>query len=108
MKEEARLGDALKSFLRDIGRVDVLELGEIHGRWKEIAGERLSRWSEPVALRQGRLTVLVTAPAWASEVHMASGDIRMKIERETGLRVEEIKVRTDPSAAGSAPPPPKT
>ncbi len=76
----------------------MLELGEIHRRWPEIAGERLSGRSEPASLRDGTLVVLTPAPVWANEVHMSTPTLIRRIEEETGIKVEEIRVRTDPGA----------
>jgi predicted nucleic acid-binding Zn ribbon protein len=98
LKEGSYLGDLLKSLLSDLGQGDLLELGKIHDRWAEIAGERLSGRSEPVSLKEGRLVVLTPAPAWTSEVHMSAPSLIRRIEEETGVVVVEIRVKTDPEA----------
>jgi predicted nucleic acid-binding Zn ribbon protein len=98
LKEESYLGDALKALLSDIGQQDVLELGEIHRKWSEIAGERLAERSEPASLKDGKLVVLTPAPVWTSEIHMSSATLIRRIEEETGVKVEEIRVKTDPEA----------
>ena len=95
MKEEAFLGDVLEAFLRDIGRDDILALGEIHRKWREIAGERLFEKSVPAALKENRLVVLAPAPAWSSEIHMMSPVLLKRIEEETGIKIDEIRVKTD-------------
>ena len=95
MKEDAFLGELLEGYLRDIGREDVLDVSTILHKWREIVGERLSKRSIPTALTGRKLEILTPAPVWSSEIHMMSDVIIGKIEEETGIKIEEIRVNIE-------------
>ncbi len=95
MKEEVFIGELLEEYLRGIGYEGVLAGKEIIGKWREIVGERLYEKSMPVSLEGYRLEVMTPAPVWSSEIHMMSPLIIRRIAEETGIRVDEIKVKTD-------------
>jgi predicted nucleic acid-binding Zn ribbon protein len=95
LKEEAFLGELLEGYLRDIGRKDVLDVSAILHKWKEIVGEQLSQRSIPTALEGAKLEILTPAPVWSSEIHMKSASIIRRIEEETGIKIEEIRVNIE-------------
>lgn len=95
MKEEVFLGELLEGYLREIGYDSVLAGREITGKWREIVGERLYKKSLPVSFEDNRLEILTPAPPWSNEIHMMSTAIIRRIAEETGIRVDEVKVKTD-------------
>ncbi len=82
------LNDALKGPLID----DLWKAKEISESWTMFAGERLGKHTRPMSLKKGRLLVAAEGPAWSSEFHMSIPEIKERIERITGIRVEEIIV----------------
>lgn len=102
MKEEAFLGELLEGYLRDIGREDVLTATAILQKWKEIVGERLCEKSIPIAMEGKKLEILTPAPVWSSEIHMMSATIIRRIEEETGIKIEEIRVNIEKESKSPA------
>ena len=95
MREEMFIGEILENYLRGIGYDSVLAGREITGKWRRIVGEKLFEKSIPVSFEKNRLEVVTPAPAWSSEIHMMSESIIRRIAEETGIKVNEIKVKTD-------------
>ncbi len=72
-------------------------LGAVQGVWAQAVGPALARHAEPVAEREGTLTVLCASGAWAQEVELmgpalvdavnrALGEERLKAVRTTATR----------------------
>lgn len=72
-------------------------------RWDEVAGPALAARSGPAGLSDGILTVLVTEPAFVSEVRFSSASIVAGAARVLGSAVVtgvEVRVRRPDGATG--------
>ncbi len=65
--------------------------------WPEVAGKALAANSSPAALRDRRLLVHVTSPAWLHRLQFAREDLRLKLNAAIGRElVTELRFRIGP------------
>lgn len=67
-------------------------LGQVQTAWPEVSGPQISANAEPVAERNGVITIACASGAWAQELELMGDLLRARIEsvvgedRLTGLR----------------------
>jgi predicted nucleic acid-binding Zn ribbon protein len=70
-------------------------LADVQRAWPEAAGEAFAAASEPVAERDGVVTVACTSAVWAQELDLLSERVLERLNRELGGgRVRRLRVRT--------------
>lgn len=58
--------------------------GVVFGRWTELVGEEVAEHAEPVALRDGELTVRASSTAWATQLRLLQSKLLTKIAAGVG------------------------
>ena len=58
--------------------------GVVFGRWRELVGDEVAEHAQPVALRDGELTVRASSTAWATQLRLLQGKLLKKIAAGVG------------------------
>ncbi|MGW6694332.1 DUF721 family protein [Rhodococcus sp. NPDC054953] len=58
--------------------------GTVFGRWQQVVGEDISAHAEPVALKDGVLSVSAESTAWATQLRLMQAQILAKIAAAVG------------------------
>jgi predicted nucleic acid-binding Zn ribbon protein len=77
-------------------------LGRAQGIWREVAGPGMAGFAEPVAERDGVLTVACESAAWAQELELLGPDLLTRMNEALGGR-EEVALKRLRFVVGSAP-----
>jgi predicted nucleic acid-binding Zn ribbon protein len=77
-------------------------LGRAQGVWREVAGPGLAQFAEPVAERDGVLTVACESGAWAQELELLAPDLLTRMNEALGGR-EGVALKRLRFVVGSAP-----
>ncbi|MGW0042184.1 DUF721 family protein [Rhodococcus sp. NPDC003348] len=72
--------------------------GTVLGRWPQVVGEDISAHAEPVALRDGVLSVAAESTAWATQLRLMQTQILAKIAAAVGDGVVTSLRITGPTA----------
>jgi len=93
-KNESTLTDLLKQIKEQSHLSTQLTRVEIDTWWKEIMGPVVSRYTEGIQLRQGRLTITISSPALRQELFMGRDKIKQRInEHFQRIVVEDVRLR---------------
>ncbi|MGH7339035.1 MAG: DUF721 domain-containing protein [Candidatus Rokuibacteriota bacterium] len=88
----SRVGDVLPGVLSDLKLSGPLAAQTAVERWREVAGERLSRHVRAVAVENGVLRLEAEAAVWASEVRFQERRILSRLKEACGAEhVREIR-----------------
>jgi predicted nucleic acid-binding Zn ribbon protein len=82
--------DAVMRSLKGPGRHQV---SGVFGRWEELVGTQIAQHARPVRLDSKVLVIEVDDPAWATQIHLLSMEIRGRLATEVGADVESLEVR---------------
>ncbi len=58
--------------------------GQVFGHWARLVGEEVAEHAQPVALREGELTVRASSTAWATQLRLLQGQLLKKIAAAVG------------------------
>lgn len=58
--------------------------GLVFGHWARLVGEEVAEHAQPVALREGELTVRASSTAWATQLRLLQGQLLKKIAAGVG------------------------
>lgn len=61
-----------------------LATGQVFGQWSRLVGEEVAEHAQPIALRDGELTVQATSTAWATQLRLLQGQLLVKIAGVVG------------------------
>lgn len=61
-----------------------LATGQVFGQWTQLVGEEVAEHAQPIALRDGELTVQATSTAWATQLRLLQGQLLVKIAGVVG------------------------
>ncbi|WP_153028379.1 DciA family protein [Amycolatopsis sp. YIM 10] len=61
-----------------------LASGQVFGRWARLVGEEVAEHAQPVALKDGELTVRASSTAWATQLRLLQGQLIGKIAAGVG------------------------
>ncbi len=91
-----RLGDSLaKMIASDAPRTLLAETQTV---WREACGEQIAAASEPVAERNGVVTIACESGAWAQELELMQEVLLSRLEAVVGeQRVEKLRFTADRS-----------
>jgi hypothetical protein len=82
--------DAVMRSLKGPGRHQV---SGVFGRWEELVGPQIAQHARPIRLDSKVLVIEVDDPAWATQIHLLSNEIRTRLALEVGAEVESIEIR---------------
>jgi hypothetical protein len=90
------VGSALAELIKEWGiQTKLLEARAVLS-WKEVAGESLSRVSEPLAVKRGTLFVSIEGSVWKHQLSFLKRDIIEQLNRRVGGDViKDIRITTD-------------
>ncbi|MCA1655604.1 MAG: DciA family protein [Pseudonocardiaceae bacterium] len=75
-----------------------LTTGQLFGRWSAIVGEDVAEHAQPVALKDGELTVQADSTAWATQLRLLQKQLLVKIAAGVGNDVVKRLKVLGPSA----------
>jgi predicted nucleic acid-binding Zn ribbon protein len=78
------LGRLAARIATDRGWADQLATGQLFGRWSAIVGEDVAEHAQPMALREGELTVQAASTAWATQLRLLQRQLLAKIAAGVG------------------------
>ncbi len=91
----ARVHDAAKfisAILRAAGAEDGLHEDQVRAAWKELAGDFISRHTEPVSVKNGHLVLRVTQPAMRFHLEQMKPMLLARIREQLGEgRIHSVK-----------------
>lgn len=80
------------AILRAAGAEDGLHEDQVRASWKELAGDFISRHSEPVSVKGGHLVLRVTQPAMRFHLEQMKPMLLARIKDQLGAsRIKSIK-----------------
>lgn len=80
------------AILRAAGAEDGLHEDQVRASWKELAGDFISRHSEPVSVKGGHLVLRVTQPAMRFHLEQMKPMLLARIKAQLGeTRIKSIK-----------------
>lgn len=82
----------VSAILRATGAEDGLHEDQVRSMWKDLAGDFISRHSEPVSVKNGHLVLRVTQPAMRFHLEQMKPMLLARIHERLGKdRVKSIK-----------------
>jgi len=78
------LGRLVAGLAKDRGWADRLNSGRVFGHWARLVGEEVAEHAQPVALKDGELTVQASSTAWATQLRLLQGQLLAKIAAGVG------------------------
>jgi predicted nucleic acid-binding Zn ribbon protein len=81
-RQPRQLGDSLARVIARTAPQTLL--AEIQAAWPEACGEAIAAASEPVAERQGTVTIACSSGAWAQELEFMQDDLLTRLEAVVG------------------------
>jgi len=89
-----RIADPLARVLRE--RAPRTLLADVQTAWPEACGEAIAAAAEPVAERDGRITIACESGAWAQELELMSDTLFARLEAIVGEnRVAALRFTAD-------------
>ena len=89
-----RLGSALERVVAE--QAPATLLAEVQTAWPEVCGAAIAARAEPVAEREGRVTIACENGAWAQELEMMGDLLRERIDGAIGPdRVRGLRFTAD-------------
>lgn len=82
----------IAAILRSTGAEDGLHEDQVRSAWKELAGDFISRHTEPVSVKNGHLVLRVTQPAMRFHLEQMKPMLLTRIRSELGEdRIKSVK-----------------
>ncbi|HKS48784.1 MAG TPA: DciA family protein [Amycolatopsis sp.] len=78
------LGRLMSRMANERGWADRLNGGRVFGQWARLVGEEVAEHAQPVALKDGELTVQASSTAWATQLRLLQGQLLTKIAAGVG------------------------
>lgn len=78
------LGRLMGRLSRERGWSDRLTNGRVFGEWARLVGDEVAEHAQPVALKDGELTVQASSTAWATQLRLLQGQLLTKIAAGVG------------------------
>lgn len=69
----------LDAVMAGLGGPTVGAVVVVHERWNEVVGPEVAPHARPVGVADGRLTVAVDSPGWASHLRWSEGEILARL-----------------------------
>jgi len=76
--------DVLSDILKALRLTEGIEESRLRGAWTEVAGEFVGRQTEPVSLRQGKLTLKVIQPSMRFHLEQTKKDLLRRLQKKLG------------------------
>lgn len=83
-KEPQRLRELIEQFLTEQGLEEVQVVAQLPRLWSELVGGPAARASYIRGFVNGELVVEVSVPAWYTELHLRSEELRKRLNERLG------------------------
>lgn len=83
-RDPQTLGRLASRLAVDRGWNTRLANGQVFGNWARLVGEEVAEHAQPVALKDGELTVRASSTAWATQLRLLQGQLLTKIAAGVG------------------------
>jgi predicted nucleic acid-binding Zn ribbon protein len=94
-----RAGDALRRLVAE--SAPETPLAAVQAAWPRAAGETVARQAEPVAERDGLVTVACRTATWAQELDLLQDRLRARLNEEIGAEtVKSLRFTADAQRHG--------
>lgn len=84
LRDPQPLGRIASRIAVDRGWNTRLANGQVFGQWARLVGEEVAEHAQPVALKDGELTVRASSTAWATQLRLLQGQLIAKIAAGVG------------------------
>lgn len=81
------LGRLASRLVADRGWTGRVSGGQVFGRWEQLVGDEIAEHAQPVALREGELTVQASSTAWATQLRLLQRQLLGRISAGVGRGV---------------------
>jgi predicted nucleic acid-binding Zn ribbon protein len=89
-----KLGDALERLVSE--RSPQTLLAEVQAAWPTVCGSQIAARAEPVAERDGKVTIACESGPWAQELELMGDRLRERIDATIGAdRVTSLRFTAD-------------
>lgn len=78
------LGRLMSRLASERGWSEKLTDSRVFGQWATLVGEEVAEHAQPVALKDGELTVRATSTAWATQLRLLQGQLLTRIAASVG------------------------
>jgi predicted nucleic acid-binding Zn ribbon protein len=78
------LGRLIAGLTRERGWSDRLNDGRVFGQWAQLVGDEVAEHAQPIALKDGELTVQASSTAWATQLRLLQRQLLAKIAAGVG------------------------
>ncbi|MDT8910440.1 DciA family protein [Amycolatopsis sp. PS_44_ISF1] len=78
------LGRLVSRLVADSGWQGTVTNAQVFGQWARLVGEDVAEHAQPVALKDGELTVRASSTAWATQLRLLQGKLLTKIAAGVG------------------------
>jgi predicted nucleic acid-binding Zn ribbon protein len=78
------LGRLVSRLSAERGWASQLANGQVFGQWARLVGDEVAEHAQPVALKDGELTVRASSTAWATQLRLLQGQLLTKIAVAVG------------------------
>ncbi|ASR38816.1 hypothetical protein BAY61_00025 [Prauserella marina] len=78
------LGRLASRMATQMGWGEQLANGQVFGQWVRLVGEEVAEHAQPVALKDGELTVRASSTAWATQLRLLQRQLLAKIAKGVG------------------------
>jgi len=91
MKNMASIKKAIDGLLQDLGLTEAMKSKMALYYWKKVAGEKISRVTEPLNVKDGKLFVSVKNDIWRNELIYYKKSLISKLNKELkGKYIKDI------------------
>ena len=74
--------DIINDVLKDLKLAEGVEERRLRGAWTQVAGDFVGRQTEPVSLRNGKLTLRVIQPSMRFHLEQTKKDLLKRLQQE--------------------------
>lgn len=90
----AQVSGLLDAVMAGLGAPTVDVVVVVHQRWDEVVGQEVAPHARPVGVADGRLTVVVDSPGWASHLRWSESEILARLATLIGPdQVTSVQLR---------------
>ena len=86
-----RAEEFVAAVLRAAGAEDGLHEDQVKAAWQELAGDFISRHTEPVSVKNGHLVLRVTQPAMRFHLEQMKPMLLKRIQERLGEKIRSVK-----------------
>jgi predicted nucleic acid-binding Zn ribbon protein len=104
-RSPGRLGGGLDSVVRELAPPTIL--ARVQQEWPGVGGDAIAAHAEPVAERDGAVTIACDSAVWAQEIELLAPRLLARLNRalaavDGGLRVRALKASAQAPGSRSA------